>query len=224
MADRSYYGEVAIHFVGSGSPLLLPISIAQQSALCVALEQYDEFVSVESLDNRTVLIRRSAIADVFFSSDACDDYGPDDYGTQHLGIHTDDAFWKIAEYFDCTEALEGAFTEAEIMLARAEAIGDGHPESVTAVLERFTRRARLTEWQLSDGRSRSIFLSDSSAISSLCNALRDGEAGEAIRFGPDGYHRLIFLNPRAVDYVAVPSHKLREVEVELAADDLSENV
>ena len=241
--DRTYYGEVAVHFAGDGASLLLPISEAERSALCFGLAQEGDFVRVESLDNRTVFLRRSAIADVFFSSDAYDDFGPDGYGTQHLGVHPHDSFWKIVEYLDCTELLDDEFTDEEINEALSKArlteeeldelVANGSvpveerervKEEARETTNQFTDRACLTSWQLSTGRIRSVSLSESKAVYELCNALSISEEGELLRLEPEGYHRFIFLNPCAVDYIAMPSHKVREGEVACAAEDLGEAI
>ena len=110
----TYFGEVAFHFHSGSRPLLLPISDAVYTYLNSALSNADAFIEITSLDNRTVFIRNNAISDIFFSSDAYDDYGPDDYGDQHLGIFPYDAFWKILEHSECIECLEDEFSPQEI--------------------------------------------------------------------------------------------------------------
>lgn len=48
--DRTYYGEVAIHFKSGGTPLLLPITEAVHGDLFSSLQQEYPFVKLESLD------------------------------------------------------------------------------------------------------------------------------------------------------------------------------
>jgi len=75
--DLNYYGEVAIHFCGGGAPLLLSISEEAFSSLHHDLQLNHAFVTVKSLANQTVAIRTKAIADLYFSSEAYDTYGPE---------------------------------------------------------------------------------------------------------------------------------------------------
>jgi len=93
--DLSYYGEVAIHFCGGGEPLLLSIS---EDAF-TRLQGDAAFVTVKSLANQTMAVRTKAIADVYFSSEAYDDYGPE-HGTyiNHIDLQIPDARdWEIIE-------------------------------------------------------------------------------------------------------------------------------
>src|SRR5258708_4220714 len=75
--DLSYYGEVAIHFCGGGKPLLLSISEDAFIRLHRDLQSDTSFVTVQSLANQTVTIRTKAVSDLYFSSEAYDDYGPE---------------------------------------------------------------------------------------------------------------------------------------------------
>src|SRR5436305_8769424 len=63
-----YYGEVSIHFLAGGAPLLLSISEGAFTRLHRDLQGDYAFVTVESLANQTVAIRTKAIADLYFSS------------------------------------------------------------------------------------------------------------------------------------------------------------
>ena len=71
--DLDYYGEVSIHFLGGGAPLLLSISEGAFARLHRDLQVDGAFVTVESLANQTVVLRTKAIADLYFSSESHDD-------------------------------------------------------------------------------------------------------------------------------------------------------
>ena len=79
------------------------------------------FISVESLDNRIVFVRRAAITDVYFSSDAYDTYGPEEY-EGYLGVEPDDEFWKIVENLEVPDDCDGDFDigKVEEVLRRVE--------------------------------------------------------------------------------------------------------
>lgn len=60
-------------------------------------------VTVQSLANQTVIIRTQAISDLYFSSEACDDYGPEhDKYVEHIQIQMPDPRdWEIVEALSC---------------------------------------------------------------------------------------------------------------------------
>ncbi len=184
--EHQYYGELAIHF-GSGSPpLLLPVSKAERSRFFDAVQGGEAFIQVESLDNRIVFVRRKAIADAYFSSDDYDDYGPENYGAQHLGSHPDEAFWKIVEHLECPEYLDDEFSEQEIQtvikklylddadLDELIANGSIKPEDRDRVkqeeaetAELYASRARDITWQIPGHRSRYISISENKELYDL---------------------------------------------------------
>ncbi len=241
--ERTYFGEAAIHFTSGSPPLLLPLSEAERSNLYRALGGDEAFIEVSSLDNRTVFVRRAAIADLFFSSEAYDDYGPADYGDQHLGIHPDDAFWKIVEHLDCIECLDDEFDEKEIDAAMAKAsLSESDLDALVAsgdvqaserdkvrkeadeVTDRFLTRARHVEWQFASQQPRHASISESKDIYENFSLLTSFEEDdEFMRISPEGYHRSILINLAAVDYLSVPSHKFREGQIESAAEELGES-
>src|SRR5262249_29411701 len=81
--DLSYYGDVAIHFPCGGKPLVLAISETEYRSLHRKLQGDTPFVSVQSLANQTVAMRIKAISDLYFSSEAYDDFGPEHDTYEH---------------------------------------------------------------------------------------------------------------------------------------------
>jgi transcriptional regulator with XRE-family HTH domain len=233
--DRTYYGEVAIHFKSGGEPLLLPITEAVHASLFGSLQQDESFVKVESLDNRMVFVRTDAVSDIYFSSEAYDDYGPEveRYG-EVLGIFPDDDFWRIAEVFDCLPEVENEFSpellaeaNSQLTLTDAEleelvANGSVKPEDrqkvraeVTERTEKFIALACNVTWQFGNCR-REVLAPDNKELFERFGWLdQDPDAGETpIFLRTEGYHRTIVINPSALDYICIPAHKFREGEVE----------
>lgn len=75
--DLQYYGECAVHFLGVGEPLVLSISAAAYTQAHQELQSDKGFIVIKDLGNRTVAIRRKAISEFYFSSEAYDTFGPD---------------------------------------------------------------------------------------------------------------------------------------------------
>lgn len=239
--DRTYYGEVAIHFKSGGAPLLLPITEAAHGSLFGSLQQDELFVKVESLDNRMVFVRRDAVSDIYFSSEAYDDYGPEveRYG-EVLGIFPDDDFWRIAEAFDylsedefSPELLADAKSKLTLTDAELEELvanGSVKPEDrqkvraeVTERTEKFTAQACNVTWQFGSCR-REVLAPDSKELFERFGWLEeDPDALKTpIFLRTEGYHRTIVINPSALDYISIPAHKFREGEVEEAEDEMEE--
>ncbi|QSA95814.1 hypothetical protein [Methylococcus sp. EFPC2] len=198
-------------------------------------------VTCKASDNRIVFVRRKAIADAYFSSDAYDDYGPEDYGGQHLDVHPDERFWKIVEHLECPEFLDDEFSEQEIQTVLKkvslddavldELIANGRvkPEDRTKLqqeanetTELYASRAHDITWQLRGSRSRQISLIDNKIVyETFCN-LSMADEQELLYLAPEGYHRSIFVCLSALDFIAVPAHKYREGELESAADEVGD--
>jgi transcriptional regulator with XRE-family HTH domain len=109
---RKYFGEVAIHF-GPTRPLLLPISEETRSEIYSQLQGGRTFILIQSLDNRTVYIRRTAIKDLHLSSEAYDTFGPEKY-EDNMGVFPDDDFWYIVENMESLDDLDEPLDEKRI--------------------------------------------------------------------------------------------------------------
>lgn len=241
--ERTYYGEVAIHFKSGGVPLLLSITEAVRGNLYDSLQQETPFLRVESLDNRMVFVRRDAISDVFFSSEAYDDFGPEvERYDEVLGIFPDDDFWRVAEVFDFLSDVEDEFDPAVVVDVKAKLtltdeeldglIADGSVKSedrgkvrveVDARTEKFIAHARNVSWQMGECQ-RDTSAPDGGELFERFGWLEeDADAYQRpIFLRTEGYHRTIVINPTALDYICIPAHKLREGEVEAAEVELNE--
>lgn len=76
--DLQYYGEIAVHFKSGNDPLVLSISEGARSSAYSQLHENRRFITFKDLGNRSVAIRREAISEFYFSSEAYDWYGPEE--------------------------------------------------------------------------------------------------------------------------------------------------
>lgn len=243
--DRTYFGEVAIHF-SKGAPILLPITEEMRSDLLNQLCGISPFIVADSLDNRRVFIRRGAIMDVYFSSEAYDTYGPDDQDyPDHLGVSPDDDFWKIVEFQETPDLLEGEIEQERIAEVLSQicltnerlerSIADGHVtsedrESVAA--ESAKQAAELTDracnvcWQFSSGQVRREPATESKLLYEVFSPIRadsDDLPGDLTFYLPlEGYHRTIVISGSALDYIWIPKHKFYEGLIDCAGQELDE--
>ena len=213
--------------------MLLPITKAVHASLFGSLQQDASFVKVESLDNRMVFVRRDAVSDIYFSSEAYDDHGPDvERYDEVLGIFPDDDFWRIAEAFDCLSEVEDEFApelladaKSKLTLTDAEldelvANGSVKPQDRQKVrakvidrTDKFKALACNVTWQFGNCR-REILAPDNRELFERFGWLEtDPDALERpILLRTEGYHRTVVINPSALDYICIPAHKFREGE------------
>jgi transcriptional regulator with XRE-family HTH domain len=243
--ELSYYGEVAIHFCGGGEPLLLSISEAEFTRLHGDLQGDAAFVNVQSLANQTVAIRTRAVSDLYFSSEAYDDYGPE-HGTynNHIDVQIPDTRdWEIIECLACDgDGLED-FDPVDVERVRKmimitdeqyeRLVADGHINAEDLERERTRNQIKTdqilnaaiqTVYQLSTGKRRSVYVDSPVAVFDAFYELVESEGGisadDMIRLEAAGSHRLIFINKGALDYVAIPTHQFEEGRVERDAEAL----
>ena len=237
--DLNYYGEVAIHYCGGGAPLLLSISEGAFHRLYEQLQQDATFVTVESLVNQTVAIRTKAIADLYFSSEAYDDCGPERDYPDHIDIQMPDPRdWEIVEALECSDADEFDSVDVErvtkmIMTTDeqyAELVSSGRikPEELESVRERNQRKtdrifelATHTTYQLSTGQRRRVYVDGPETLFDAFHELTDFQGGDPadnmILLAAEGWHRTVFINKGALDYVMIPTHQYLEGRTEAAS-------
>ncbi|QWG12632.1 helix-turn-helix transcriptional regulator [Bradyrhizobium sediminis] len=245
--DLSYYGEVAIHFCGGGEPLLLSISEGAFARLHRDLQGDAAFVVVQSLANQTVIIRTKAVSDLYFSSEAYDDYGPEhDMYTNHLDVQIPDARdWEIIEGLaddDIGEDFDPADVERVskmIMITDKQyekLVSDGlikaedlesEREKNRAQTDRIMNVATKVTYQFSTGgKQRSVDVLNPEYLFDAFYEFVDfdggGSADGMIRWEAEGRHRIIFISKEAVDYVAIPTHKFEEGRIERTAEALED--
>jgi len=245
--NLQYYGEVAIHFLSGGSPLLLSISEEAFQALYRDMQGQNKFVTVQSLANQTVAIRTKAISDLYFSSEAYDDFGPEHETGKydaHVGLQLpDNRDWEIVECLFSDDGYD-EFDEADVRRVQSrimitedqykELLADGRIKAENLEEERkknsietdrIFELANHVVYQLSTGERRSVFVEgrDEDLYAAFYPLVEFGdmhEDDEMILFNNEGYHRAIFINPLALDYVSVPTHKFEAGSLEMAAETL----
>jgi transcriptional regulator with XRE-family HTH domain len=243
--ELSYYGEVAIHFCGGGEPLLLSISEGAFARLHQDLQGDAAFVTAQSLANQTVIIRTKAVSDLYFSSEAYDDYGPE-HGTyaNHADVQIPDARdWEIIECLACDGTGIEEFDPADIervsnmiMITDEQyekLVADGLIKAEDLESERKKNQAKTDEilslalhtiYQLSTGKRRKVYVDGPTELFDAFYELIDFEGGistdDMIRLEAEGSHRIIFMNKSALDFVAIPTHQFEEGRVERDAEAL----
>ena len=246
--DLAYYGEVSIHFLGGGAPLLLSISEGAFTRLHRDLQGDAAFVTVESLANQTVVIRTKALADVYFSSDAYDDYGPE-HGkyANHIDIQMPDPRdWEIVEAIAADGVGLEDFEPADVQRVKERIMitDEQYERLVTAgkikAEDLETERAKnkeetdpilktalQTTYQLSTGQRRSVYVDDPQNLFNAFYELTDLDGGDPaddlIRLEAEGRHRIVFINKSALDYVVIPTHKYNEGRIDSHAAELDES-
>jgi transcriptional regulator with XRE-family HTH domain len=239
--ELSYYGEVSIHFCGGGAPLLLSISERAFSRMHRDLQLDLAFITVESLANQTVVIRMKGIADVYFSSEAYDDYGPE-HGSyaNHVDLQIPDARdWEIIEALAAGEIGIETFDPADVQRIREmimitdeqykKLIAEGlvKPEDLENERAKTQEKTNLifetackVTYQLSAGQRRSVYVDNPEDLFNAFCDLIDFEESDAtddrIRLEAEGRHRVVFINKHAMDYVIIPTHRYNEGRVDSA--------
>lgn len=231
-ADEAFifFGHAAFHFVGGSKPLVLPISWDTYHGTLGRLKANRGFFLVTSLDNRTVLIRKNAIASVYLSNDDADTIGPDDTIYESLvGVYPDEAFWGLVESFrngeiddlcppdQARELNELLTTSEDAFFSPDEFIGLDLEsrkrlyEEAQAVSERFLELATEMEWQVG-GIKQSERLDEDTNLTSPLRSFEGMNHEAADIFTPLAFNfeeqfRTVFINHTSLDYVSVPTHK-----------------
>ena len=246
--DLNYYGEVSIQFCGGGDPLLLSISDGAYRRMYDDLQRDVGFVTVESLANQTVIIRKKAIADLYFSSEAYGYCGPDEKVFRHYPDHIniqmpDTRDWEIVEALAADGVGLEDFDPADVdrvtqqVMITAEqyqelvANGTIKPEDLEGEREKNQKETDLiftiatrTTYQLSSGERRSVYVDGPEevfrAFSELPELEEDDLTARMILLRAEGWHRSIFINKDALDYVSIPTHRYIEGRTEVDAEDL----
>lgn len=212
--NRTYYGEVAAHFNSAGPGLLLPITYAQRDNVYAQIDGGAPFIWIESLDNRLAYLRRDAITDLYFSSEAYDTFGPETYeGT--FTIEPDDDFWRIARFIDDTTLIEDDFPQEQIDSVLRAIEDSDRPKELKKLVH---DRATLTVWQLSSGQVRDAFIEDDLDLHYVSICFDASLNNDFVFLRATRFHREIFVNLDEVDYMWLPLQRLRDGEYEALED------
>jgi hypothetical protein len=86
------------------------------------------------------------------------------------------------------------------------------------------REGSRATYQLSTGQRRSVYVNEPENLFNAFYDLTDFDGGEPgddmIRLEAVGWHRIIFINKSALDYVAIPTHLYKEGRDDVEAAEL----
>lgn len=230
--DDYYWGEVSIHFKGGGTPLLLSISEGEHTELFGQLQGDNHFHTVRTLANQLVVLNLRAISDVWHSHDDADEVGPDGVTyEEHFGpfsLTTSD--WSIAAAINAEDDGGGDWTDKfdpmDVERVRKEMV---------EIEKRYEAPAKASDKQSSDYDKASVCQSVTQYMTyQLSNGQRRRHhlfgwdklyypLNSVVEFGDEDFDeingansmlifqlpeaaRSIFINPRAMDYLIVPTH------------------
>jgi transcriptional regulator with XRE-family HTH domain len=235
--DLQYFGEVSIHFCGGGESLLLSISEQARRRIFSGLHQNGHFLVIKDLGNRTVAIRRGAIADLYLSSDAYDDYGPEHeepgYEDGTPLQFPDPRDWEIIQALahdgvdfedfasEDVERVQNAVMITDAQYEKLVIEGLIQPDELetekvknSIITSRIFQMATEITYQLSSGQQRSVDATGYDIYQPLCDLVDDDglhfDEDSSIILQVEGYHRAVFINPNAVDYISIPTHLLQK--------------
>jgi transcriptional regulator with XRE-family HTH domain len=245
-SEHSYYGEAAIHFKSTNDPILISISLTEFERIVEGMRVGNPYLSIQSLANQTVILRIDAIADLYLSSEAYDDYGPEHavYDRSTTGfLIPDTRFWDVVELiadYDLDAAIE-AYGRERVDEVRSMIMVTDEQYQKLVKDDRISPRdlekeiqkndARTTQlkklatnmtYQLTNGHKRNVPLTEGSiegfqifADPELVEIVLD-RTNHVVEIDVEGYHRTIFLNMKAVDYVTIPTHRYEKSAFESA--------
>lgn len=194
-------------------------------------------------------MRLKAISDLYLSSEAYDDFSPehDEPGYKDgTPIQLPDPRdWEIIEDLACdASGLEGFSGEDVERVSNAVMITDEQyetlvvdglikPEDIesekvknSALTEEIFSMATSMTYQLSTGQKRRVDVLDCELYDAFSELLvDDGEnfdEDSSIILQAEGYHRAVFINPEAVDYISIPTHLLEKSRDDISAAILDE--
>jgi transcriptional regulator with XRE-family HTH domain len=247
--DLQYYGEIAAHFHGGGESLLLSISEEARSHLFRNLRLTSKFVTIKDLGNRTVAIRREAISDLYLSSEAYDDYGPEHHEPGYKDgtpiQFPDPRDWEIIESLACGGVDFEDFSDADVERVQKAVLitGEQYEKLVVdgfiktedletekaknaAITDKTFEMATSVVYQLSTGQRRTVNVTDCELYEALSDLVDDDgenfDEDSSIILQSEGYHRAVFINPDAVDYISIPTHLLEKSSDNMSAAMLDE--
>ncbi|MGB5885218.1 MAG: helix-turn-helix transcriptional regulator [Acinetobacter venetianus] len=240
--EDTYFGEIAFHF-SSGKGLLFPITEAERSRLYHQLSNSGDFIVVGSLDNRIAFIRRASIQDVYFSSDAFDTFGPEEYKDCLEVNRVEDEEWLVIENIECLECVIDLIGEEKvknyvkkILVTEEELdalIEQGHikkedrenvKRDASKELKKMYARATEIQWQFVNGKIRKEEIFDNQKLYNAfsCLEIDPDNVEPFIHLSIERYHRSIFINTAELDYIFIPAHKFNYGRLETLEEELSE--
>lgn len=234
-SDRTYFGEVAIHFSNGGNPILVPLTEAERVRFLNQMMSNEDYLTVSSLDNRDIYLRKSAVSDIFFSSEAYDDFGPEKY-IDYLGLYPDSDFWKIVDDIELPELAIEEFGKDRVEAVLNDLEGRGIAAEQIDInkisqedlektkkdrIKLFSQRASLLLWQ-SGEKIRKEYVDDDEVLSNLFYELDVDRQpdDDHIYVCAEGHHREFVINRKSIDFISFPSQRVNQGRLSLAEQEL----
>ena len=241
--EVAHYGEIAFHFQGDGEPLVISVSVEEMNRVFRRMQEGSFYVLAESLANQKIAVRRSAISDVYVTSEFYDDSGPEQarYRVPPV-LLPDPRDWSILadiaiDYADTEhpayERLSSLVSmpdeeEVQAMVRRGVIDKDGIDDFLDAKRKAIAQIIELADkgcYQLSNGRRRRFDCEFEELHDNLYRVfrpfddglLRESEPQPHILIQDGGYSRSFFINPHAMDYISIPLHVW--LDADASADD-----
>ncbi|WP_159917325.1 helix-turn-helix transcriptional regulator [Pantoea sp. 18069] len=232
--DHHHFGEVAVHFKSGGRPLMVSIDEAARSRIYAQFaERSMSTLAFETLDNRTVYVRKSAISDLHFSGEAVGAFGPEHahYGEAVRGIASTDVHGfadpEGDDDGDPVDALAGqplCFPREFWRALSNQPFDDDTPADIRAAVESAlgSDDARTYEllathmfWQVENAKRRGMPCSDDADLSDGVFVLELGSVddNEMLHLwcgNAGGYHHSVMINFNSLEYLTMPTHMLED--------------
>lgn len=239
-SELQHYGECAIHFLGGGDPLVLTISEAAYAKAFNDVQHDNSFIIIQDLGNRTVAVRRTAISELYFSSEAYDTYGPEheNYKLATVIQMPDPRDWDIVEalnheagislsVFDSenVERVRGLIGISDERFDMLVADGVLKPEEldaekirIGAVTEEIIALSHTAYVRLSSGVTREFPYIGCDLYDCLCELEEwDFTVPESparmIVLPTEDYHHTAMFPAQGVDYISFPTHKVKAAQI-----------
>lgn len=232
---RNYFGEVAIHFK-SGDNLMFPINVRERNNFAENYFQENPFIPIIGMNNRSYLVSRESILDVYMSDDAADSFGPEEYKSDGFtGI--DDQTWEIIEHidsgFDCLDE-DSEFDldkVAHVMMLTGRSpdeFDDIFPadfdfslihrvESMSdEEIKTLFRCSTAIEWQFTNGKLRSETYTSDALIKGFADHFqKSGDCTESTIYLDFSDHAFsVLTSASSLNYLSCPTHAFEKAILE----------
>lgn len=216
-SHQTYYGDAALHFK-SGMNLVVGITEREREKFSSFHQFDDDFFNFETLDNRIIFVRKDSISEIYLSSEAHDDYGPDEYDSINIFEPSENSWVNYENYF-LSEMLgdrEGMCPKVHKTILRLRR------DKCEAVIDEITERATSIEWQLNSGKKRSLcFVSDEIVANAALPLSHKTSTFVTIGIEQGNYYDRTAIIPfGSVEYFSFPKHMYNRARLK----DLSEEL
>lgn len=238
--SANYFGELAIHFK-SGTSLMFPVSVRERDNFAENYLGSNPFIPVIGMNNRSYLISRESILDVYLSDDSADAFGPEEYVQDGIQWVSDDVWGLIEalepglEYWEAPEGFDPMqLADTLVMMGyKPETMAGYFPQGFdftkvqrtesldSDTIDKITKCATTIEWQLANGKLRSEQYTEE-ALGGFKTFIELGgdfeESSIYLSFEENAFS--VMSNSSSLNYLSCPTHAyvlaaLKEIEEEI---------